>query len=72
VSFTLQNNPSSHAVPLGRFGWVQSPALHTSLVHAFPSSVQLPVRLVKTQPVAALHVSLVHSLSSTQMSGPVD
>jgi len=69
VSFTVQKAPSSHVVPFGRLGCVHAPALHTSLVHWLPSSVQEPVRGVKTQPVAGLHVSVVHSLVSSQTRG---
>src|SRR4029077_11192960 len=70
VSFTVQKAPSSHDVPFGRLGCVHVPALHTSLVHWLPSSVQEPVRGGKTQPLDGLHVSVVHSLLSSQTRGP--
>jgi hypothetical protein len=70
VSATVQKAPSSQLVPLLRFGCVQAPALQTSLVHALPSSVQVPPRGVWTQPVSVLHESFVHSLLSSQLSGP--
>jgi hypothetical protein len=70
VSPTVQKAPSSQVVPLLRLGWVHTPALHTSLVHALPSSVQLPLlRGVKTQPVAGEQVSVVHSMPSSHTSG---
>jgi hypothetical protein len=68
LSATVQNWPSSQLVPLVRFGCVQAPAVQTSLVQVFPSSVQVPPRGVWTQPVAALHVSVVHSLPSSQLA----
>src|SRR5215467_16048516 len=69
ASFTVQNWPSSHPVPSGSTGWVQLPPEHTSAVQELPSSVQLPVRLVKTQPRTGSQVSVVHSLPSLQTRG---
>jgi hypothetical protein len=52
-------------------GCVQAPALHTSLVHTLPSSVQAAVLFTFAgQPETALHVpSSVHTLPSLQSSG---
>ena len=65
VSPVVQERPSSHAAVL--FGWVQMPdALHTSLVHWFPSEMQ-------AAPVAAswqvgLQQSPAVQLPSSQVS----
>jgi hypothetical protein len=68
VSLTVQKAPSSHVVLFAFAGCVQAVPLHTSLVHGLPSSAQLPVRGVKTQPDDGLHVSVVHSRPSSQTS----
>lgn len=38
VSPTVQNSPSWHAWPSGAIGFEQTPAVHTSSVHAIPSA----------------------------------
>jgi hypothetical protein len=67
VSFTVQKALSEHVVPFGRLGCVQSPAEQVSVVHGLPSSLQVPVRGVKTQPLDVLQESFVHSLPSLQV-----
>jgi hypothetical protein len=70
LSTSEQKSPSLQGVPFGPAGCVQNPPLQVSVVHALPSSVQGPVRFVKTQPLAGAQLSLVHSRPSLQTSGP--
>src|SRR5581483_9489940 len=62
---------SEHAAPSADGGCVQMPSAQTSRVHGSPSSVHVPLRFVKTHPLAGLQVSFVHSLLSLQTrAGP--
>jgi len=72
VSAPLQKRPSEHAVPSAAAAWTQRPALHASVVHAFPSShcaalVQAvqPAIGVWMHPPVSLHESAVHALPSS-------
>jgi hypothetical protein len=76
VSPPLQTSPSAHDAPLASVGLLQTPPVHTSLVHGLPSAQsasttqesQPPIG-VFWQPESAWQESVVQALPSLQLRG---